>query len=205
MPSRFRLHPAFVLVVAATAGGCPQPVDTPSQLKLRQSTVSAISGLRVEPDPREDFDADACRRLLSSIAEAGITDINDLQNVTVSLEDFFVGNRTKHSIAANVEPPPPHDTAAGWFELLKSVRETEGIHDVRVAITMIEPYADGRVGMWPYSDTVWINASLGREEVAQRVEPLQPDEVGALAADAPPPLTPKQAAPGTTWYVVWWD
>lgn len=166
-----------------------------------------LSSLRVEPDDGEDFDPDACAQLLSRVAEAGVTHIDDLRNVTVSLEDFFSGNRTRHSIAANVEPPAPYDTAQGWFDLLKKVRSTEGVNDVRVSITMIEPYEDGRLGMWPYSDAVWINSSLDRQSVARLVAPLEPSEVvDASFSDSGRELPPPSAPPaGTRWYWIWWD
>jgi hypothetical protein len=200
------------LLAAAGLTGCP--VQKPAEVAPRDvtpgTTPSGIADLRVEPDAGEDFDADACRRLLSKIADAGATDIHELQGVTVALDDFFAGNRSRYSMAANVDPPSPYDTAQGWYDLLRGVREHDGVRDVRVAITMIEPSTDGRLGMWPYSDTVWISSTLDLATVTKLVAPLQPSEVTDSTADAgdgelSPLRRPSPAEPGTTWYCVWWD
>jgi hypothetical protein len=79
---------------------------------ITQYRLPKLSELYVEPDgPPDDFDRASCERLLRKIAELGAKDIGDLSNIAVSLEDFFEGNRSKHSIAANVVPAAPYDTA----------------------------------------------------------------------------------------------
>jgi hypothetical protein len=181
--------------------------DQPDSIDQDQRTPFLFNQLYVEPNDTEDFEKEACQRLLDTIARAGASNVDDVNNITVSLEDFFNGNHCKHSIAANVEPAPPYDTANSWFQLLKKVRATEGVYDVLVAISMIEPYDDGRVGTWPYSDTIWIYSSLDRDTVASLVAPLEPDEVRDASLNDPcwdltPPVRP---CDGVRPYWVWWD
>jgi len=166
-----------------------------------------IDDLFVEPDDIEDFDREVCERLIAKIAASGATTVDDVHNIAVSLEDFFDGNRCRHSIAANADPQPPYDTAGAWYQLLKRIRYTDGVHDVLVAISMIEPYEGGRVGIWPYSDTIWIYSSLDRDAVASLVAPIDPDEVrDASVNDSNWELTPPVApTDGVRPYWVWWD
>jgi hypothetical protein len=169
----------------------------------------SLQQLYVQPDECEDFDAAACERLIATIAKAGVTTVDDVsvRRVAVSLEDFFEGNRCKHSIAANVTPSPPYDTAESWYGLLKTIRDTKGVNDVVVEISMIEPYEDGRVAMWPYADTIWIYSSLARDAVAALVAPLEPGEVGD-ASTAEPGWSlkpPYPASDDVKPFWVWWD
>ena len=177
------------------------------RLAQRDYKPLRIDHLFVEPDETEDFDREACERLIAKIAESGATTVDDVYSIAVSLEDFFEGNRCKHSIAANVVPEPPYDAAGAWYELLKRIRDTDGVANVLVAISMIEPYEGGRVGMWPYSDTIWIYSSLDRDTIASLVAPIDPDEVrdasvNDLNWDLTPPLAPID---GVRPYWVWWD
>ncbi len=166
-----------------------------------------IDQLFVEPDDIEDFDREACERLIAKIAESGETTVDDVHNTAVSLEDFFDGNRCRHSIAANVDPEPPYDTAGAWYELLKRIRDTDGVHNVLVAISMIEPYEGGRVGMWPYSDTIWTYSSLDRDAVASLVAPIEPEEVRDASVNDPNwnLMPPVASTDGVRPYWVWWD
>ncbi len=169
----------------------------------------ALSQLYVRPDETEDFDIKACERLLATLQRAGAVTVDDVQSLKlgVHLEDFFEGNRTKHSLAANVNPPPPYDTATAWYELLKHIRLRDDVHDVLVGAPDIEAHEDGRIGSWPYSDTIWIYSSLSRKRIAELVAPLEPDEViDASVQDPNWDLRPPYLAPsGTTAYWVWWD
>lgn len=172
-------------------------------------TPLRIDQLYVEPDKTDDFDRDACQRLLAGIATRGAETVEDVlhHRIVVSLEEFFEGNRCKHSIAANVDPSPPYDTAESWYELLKQIRAREDVEDVVVEISMVEPYADGRVGTWPCSDTIWIYSELDRDTIASLVAPLEPDEVRDASVNDPPwDLKPPFAARnGMRPYWVWWD
>ena len=167
-----------------------------------------IDQLYVEPGENEDFDRGACERLLVAIAGRGAETVDDVLNyrIAVSLEEFFDGNRCKHSIAANVQLAR-YDTAESWYELLKQIRAREGVEDVVVGISMIEPYEDGRVRIWPYSDTIWIYSELDRDTVASLVAPLEPDEVRDASLNDPnwdlnPPFAARN---GVRPYWVWWD
>ncbi len=190
---------------AATRSAERGPAASPLPLDESRRPL-LLNQLYVQPDDGEDFDKEACERLIATISTAGSHSVDDA-NVFVTLEDFFVGNRCKHSIAANVVTPAPYDTAQSWFELLKQIRATSGIHGVTIEIIMIEPYADGRVGMWPYADTIWIHSSLDQAAVAALVAPLEPDEVCDASDDefdrGPQPPFPAtvQARP----YRIWWD
>ena len=179
----------------------------PNSVEQDEHTPFALDQLYVQPDDTDDFDRDACQRLIATISKSGATNVDDVYNIAVSLEDFFDGNRCKHSIAANVEPAPPYDTADSWYELLKHIRAQDGVQDVVVGISMIEPYEDGRVGIWPYSDTIWVYSSLDQETIASLVAPLEPDEVRDASLDDPdwdltPPIPPRD---GVRPYWVWWD
>lgn len=170
-------------------------------------TPLRIDQLFVQPDESEDFDREACERLLVKLSQLGATTVDEVYNICVELEDFFDGNRCKHSIAANVAPHPPYDTAAAWYEHLKQIRDLDGIEKVLVAIYMVEPYEDGRVGMWPYADTIWIYSSLNRDAVASLVSPIDPDEVRDASLnddnyDLKPPLPHTDLVRP---YWVWWD
>jgi hypothetical protein len=173
----------------------------------QEEGAMALDQLYVQPDLGEDFDKEACEQLIAAMAAAGWKTDNDHKTVAVSLENFFVGNNCKHSIAANVEPAPPYDTAESWFSLLKEIRSIEGVHDVVVEIYMIEPYEDGRVGMWPYSDTVWIYSSLDRGLIQSLVAAIEPDEVRDASVHDPSwNLHPPFPAPdGIRPYWIWWD
>lgn len=168
-----------------------------------------IDQLYVEPDDTEDFDPHACQDLLAAIGERGAKTVDDVMysSVAVSLEQFFDGNRCKSSIAANVEPSPQYHTIESWCSLLKEIRATPGVADVVVQIYMIEPYEDGRLGFWPYADTIWIYSSLDRDTIASLVAPLDPDEVRDASLDDPdwdatPPFPPQK---GVRPYWVWRD
>lgn len=161
----------------------------------------------IEPDSHADFDPAACQRLIKKLSSLGANTVLDASGLAVSLEDFFEGNRCKHSIAGNVEPLPPYDTAAAWYELLKRVRATIGVENIWVEITDLEVYEDRRVGTWPYSDTIWIYSTLDQDQIAALVAPLEPGIVQDASLNDPnfdlqPPFPPTL---GVRPYWVWWD
>jgi hypothetical protein len=181
----------------------------PATNKEQQSHSIPLTDLYVEPDETEDFDPSACERLMETIRRAGASTVDDVCKYTcaVSLEDFFEGNRCKHSLAANVQPAAPFDTAGSWYDLLRKIRSTTGVSDVLVVITMIEPYEGGRVGIWPYADAIWIYSSLDRDEIAALVAPLEPSEVRDASLtnanwNLKPPY-PRSGSANPFW--VWWD
>ncbi len=168
-----------------------------------------LLSLNVVPDEGEDFDAEACERLLDVIRMKGAASVSDVfrMNIAVTIEDFFEGNRCKHSIAANVDPPSPFDSAQSWAIHLKTIRARRDVHDVLIQIGMVEPYEDNRLGSWPYADMIWVYSSLPQDKVAALLKPLQPDEIQDASRKDPegsiePPVP---APPGITPYWVWWD
>jgi hypothetical protein len=185
------------------SGGNASHPESPAQ----DYTPMPLSQLFVEPDDPADFDRESCEQLIRKMAESGAVTVDDVHNIPVGLEDFFDGNQCRYSIAANAEPAPPYDTASAWYEILKRIRDTDGVENVLVSISMIEPYQGGRVGMWPYSDTIWIYSSLDRDAIASLLTPICPDEVrDASLNDANWELKPPMsAADGVRPYWVWWD
>ena len=168
-----------------------------------------LADLHVRPEDGEDFDAETCKQLLDTLVKQGAENIGDVLRlgIRVTLEQFFTGNRCKHSIAANVCPDPPYDTAESWFDHLKSVRDHAQVQDVLVQIYMVEPYEDGHVGMWPYADTIWVYADLDQSSVASLLAPVDPNEVRDASVNDPNwDLKPPNDVPaGSTPYWVWWD
>lgn len=174
-----------------------------------EPTALSFAAVTVQPDDGEDFESAACERLLAAIQSAGATDVLQMDRIAVSLEDFFEGNRCKHSLAANVLPPAPYDTLESWYKVLKTLRQQAGVRQVLVGITMIEPYEDGRLGAWPYSDQVWVYTAgtVTPDMITSALAPLEPDEI-TLTTDQPDewcerwPGVPQR---GELIYSVWWD
>ena len=168
-----------------------------------------LADLGIVPDDADDFDAESCKQLLDTLIDHGAETVGDVLRlgIRVTLEQFFTGNRCKHSIAANVVPEPTYDTARSWFNHLKAVRDHEQVQDVLVEICMVEPYEDGRLGIWPYADTLWVYSTLDKKTIASLLTPIDPDEVrDASANDSSWDLKPPSDLPaGSIPYWVWWD
>lgn len=175
-------------------------VAIPAPMLLRDLTIRPDAGY-------ENFDVDRCEHLLRVLIEQGATTVESAQGLAVSLDDFFVGNRDRGSIAANAEPAAPYNTAAGWYEFLKSIRNRGDVHDVLVSITAIKPHDDGTLRQWPYSDTIWVYTSFGRRELSKLLAPLQPNEVRNFSVPTPEwnLNPPRPAPPGFAPFRIWWD
>ncbi len=186
-------------------------VLTPDKTEREKPAIedTHLVDLQVVPREREDFDAESCIQLLNTLAEQGAETVGDVLRlgIRVTLEQFFTGNRCKHSIAANVCPDPPFDTAQSWFNHLKSVRDHERVQDVLVQVYMVEPYEDGHVSMWPYADTIWVYSDLAQSTIESLLAPIDPDKVcDASKNDPKSDLRPPADVPaGSTPYWVWWD
>lgn len=177
-----------------------------SELALREISVS--------PDGEEDFDEDACRRLLTAIDERGGETLATVHGVAVPYELFFDGNRTDGSIAVNALNNSPLLNAAEFYRFLDQLHAHPEVHSIWVAIADVEPHEDGVLNEWPYSDALWIYASLGRDALLEMLEPIRPDEFDALD-----PQTVRKdevhlrrcqfpslpIPPGVTAYYAWWD
>lgn len=119
----------------------------------------------------------------------------------VSLEDFFVGNEDKGSIGCNLDEHPGIEF---FFETLQNIRNRKDVQDVLVEINEIDGLEEPD-DMWAFSDRVYIITSESREEVAEWVETLMPDEIEeGWAYDKTPALAP-QVSEGNKVYGVWWD
>ncbi len=179
--------------------------ETPPLSALESGSIR-LEDLHVEPDEPGDFDVAACKRLLAVLVAEGSVTCADASGQLVSLDTFFRGNRSRYSIAANHDHlVAPLDTSSGWLEFLRGVESHDAVDCVRVEICMIEPYEGRRIGMWPYSDAVAIDASLDVDRLAQLVAALDPDEVRELSwrevdehRSAPPGIGMKR-------FRVWWN
>jgi hypothetical protein len=117
----------------------------------------------------------------------------------VSLEDFFIGNEDYGSIGCNLsEHPGPQ----GFFETLKEIRLRDDVQDVLVEINEVE---EADETMWPFSDRIYILTSAAKEEVADWVSPLMPDEIEEGYAYSETPHSAPTLREGMKIYGVWWD
>ena len=117
----------------------------------------------------------------------------------VSLEDFFIGNEDYGSIGCNL---PEHPGPQFFFEKLREIRARADVQDVLVEIQEVE---EDDESMWPFSDRVYILSSAAREEVADWVASLMPDEIEEGAAYGEPPASAPHLQAGMKVYGVWWD
>ena len=82
---------------------------------------------------------------------------------TVSLEDFFSENYDSGSIGCNLaQHPGPQE----FFRVLQEIRSRPDVQDVLVAVSEV---VEQDRETWPFSDTVYIFASAGREDVTNWV------------------------------------
>jgi len=117
----------------------------------------------------------------------------------VSLEDFFLGNEDYGSIGCNLsEHPGPQF----FFEELREIRARADVQDVLVEIQEVE---EDDESMWPFSDRVYILSSAAREEEADWVAGLMPDEIEEGFASGEPPASAPHLRAGTKVYGAWWD
>ena len=73
----------------------------------------------------------------------------ELQEIVVSLEDFFTGNNDTGSIGVNLGPDQPPITK--FHRVLREIRARPNVQDVLVRI-----YDYDDPTSWPYTDTVYI-------------------------------------------------
>jgi hypothetical protein len=116
----------------------------------------------------------------------------------VSIEDFFIGNDDVGSIGCNLLDHPGVEV---FYEAFASIREKPSVQEVFVEINEIDEASEG---VWPFSDRVYVLTSASREEVANWVSELEPDEIEEGYAYGPPPSA-IQLEPGMRVYGIWWD
>lgn len=134
--------------------------------------------------------------LIAKIEAQRGTSMLDVELV-VSLEDFFTGNDDLGSIGCNLGDEQP--SIQEFFETLKRIRSKPQVQDVLIRIC---DYDDPE--SWPYSDTVYIIASVPLEEVRDWVVSLNSDEVHAEWMYGKPDAAPEPKK-GMTPYSMWWD
>ena len=137
------------------------------------------------------------RALIEKIRKVGLPRSGQSLPV-VSLEDFFVGNDDYGSIGCNLSD---HPGPQFFFGKLKEVRDRDGVQDVLVEINEVE---ESDESMWPFSDRIYILSSAAKEEIADWVAALMPDEVEEGFAYGEPPSAP-ELGKGVEVYGVWWD
>lgn len=138
------------------------------------------------------------RELIEKIKRIGLPHSGGPPPV-VSLEDFFVGNEDYGSIGCNL---PAHPGPQFFFERLKEVRARRDVQDVLVEVQEVE---EGDESMWPFSDRVYVLSSAAREDVAEWVAALMPDEVEEGFGYGERPASAPELRPGMRVYGVWWD
>jgi hypothetical protein len=115
----------------------------------------------------------------------------------VTLEEFFDGNDDGGSIWCNLpSAPKPHQV----FALLKRIRDRADVSDVKILVTQY----DGGDDEWPFSDTIFVATSAGKEAVNDWLgDHFAPDEIYALTkGDWPEPLAVRD---GYGVIAAWWD
>ncbi len=128
-------------------------------------------------------------RLIARLSKAG-----ELQIVPV--EEFFDGNDDLGSIGGNLIEHPGIDV---FRETLIGIARRADVVAVYAAIAEVDP----GVGSWPFADTIFVVGTIPRNELAEILSPLQPDEIGtAEDFGAPEALTRMHGAPATA---AWWD
>lgn len=118
----------------------------------------------------------------------------------VPLELFFDGNDDQGSLGCNLLKHPGIGEFYSTLSVLKSDPAVSGAwviakqHDWKPA--------------WPHSDEVVIRTSLSAEDIAARLEHLQPDTVDAVAtlrSSLETTGTAIECAEGEHFVVAWWD
>ena len=138
------------------------------------------------------------RELIEKIKRIGLPSAGNPPPV-VSLEDFFAGNEDYGSIGCNLSG---HPGPRFFFEKLKEVWARPDVQDVLVEINEVE---EGDESMWPFSDRVYVLSSAAREEVADWVAALMPDEVEEGFAYGGPPASAPELGVGMRAHAVWRD
>ena len=112
--------------------------------------------------------------------------------VAIPFEDFFENNNDDASIGVNLSPRPATNVFYQILQNIKAETNTENIL-VRIADTDTD---------WFYSDAVYIIGKWTREELAEKLTILKPDEIhhGWLYKKPVNVVDTYQSV-----YTVWWD
>src|SRR5215468_12719267 len=115
---------------------------------------------------------------------------------TVPIEEFFDGNDDEASIGCNlVDHPGIHVFRSVLLGIL-------GRTDVVAAYVQISEVDPGEES-WPFADWVFVVGTISRNDLANALRPLQPDDVGPPGyLGVPEAITRQHDAPVL---VAWWD
>lgn len=112
--------------------------------------------------------------------------------VAISFEQFFDGNKVIGSIGANLDPEIQPKKFYDLFKKIKANQKTEAIY---VRIIDIEDE-------WPSSDAVYIIGDWTLEELKKQASTLQPDEiVEGFMYDRPANISIGKK----NVFTLWWD
>ena len=107
-------------------------------------------------------------KIAERVSRNGVLEDTETPAPLLELDEFFEGNDVVGSIGCNLAGPPPPPL---FYELFKKIADRD---DVERVVVEINAFDDPD---WPFSDTVWIITSKGKDEVASWFpEDLKPDE-----------------------------
>jgi len=125
----------------------------------------------------------------------------------VGLAEYFDGNCDEWSLAPNAVGYG-RPALAQCYDILKGIREHDGVQDVLLEIQEVPDIEDpGENNTWLSSDKVLILASCSLKDLKKWTAKLNPDEVANVSAawkHGEPPGAPR-LQPGIKAYSLWWD
>jgi hypothetical protein len=121
-----------------------------------------------------------------------------LKEVAVSLSDFFDGNKFVGTIGVNIYPGSP--TSEFFYQKLKEIEALPLAHEIVIRVTDVDDPVE-----WFYSDTVYINCSLKKEQLQQYLDDLKPSEIYEGWMYGKPVILKNRTTPEQTIFSIWWD
>ena len=134
------------------------------------------------------------QQLLKKIESAGFPS----QEVAVSLSDFFEGNKFAGTIGVNLYPDTL--TPEFFYQKLKEIDTHLQVHEIVIRITDVDDPVE-----WFYSDTVYINCSLTKEELQQCLSDLKPSEIYEGWMYGKPVILKTNISVEQNIFSIWWD
>lgn len=126
--------------------------------------------------------------LLNDIKELGFPK----NEVAISFEQYFNGNKIIGSIGANLDPEIQPEE---FYEILKKIKTNKKTESIFVRIIDLE-------GEWPSSDAVYIIGDWKLVELKKQTLKLQPDEIiEGFMYDKPSNISVGE----NKVFTLWWD
>ena len=122
--------------------------------------------------------------------------------VFLTLDDFFDGNNDEASIAPNFFTKL---SIAEFYKTLKDIEEDKKVAGAYIELKDVNVYNGNQFqdDEWFYTDIVYFIGDITKEEIASKVEKLQPDEVQYVDDERIMALNSDYA--GKKIVSVWWD